>query len=162
MFDDLYENIGGKIKSWAKWMFIVEAIGAIIFGIFILDKLGFDDGWWGFLVFSFGPIIAWVSSWLLYAFGELVEDVHAIRKKYYPQAEKSKYDATEASEYKDEENATHEDKDCYSDIPYMDKPIDYIHNNNWEKGIKKLSYEKLWSRYIDKGNYSDTPSPSAV
>ena len=28
-----------------------------------------------------GPIVALVSTWTLYAFGELVEDVHAIRNK---------------------------------------------------------------------------------
>ena len=29
----MYDNIGGKIKSWAVWIFIVEAIAAIIGGI---------------------------------------------------------------------------------------------------------------------------------
>ena len=80
MLDNLYENIGGKIKNWAKWIFIIEAIGAIITGLVLLctDE---DLILYGLLTLVCGPIVAWVSSWILYAFGELVEDVHAIRNK---------------------------------------------------------------------------------
>lgn len=78
MFDFLYDNIGGKIKSAAGWTFIVETIVLIITGIVMaIDNY---DGVY-FLISIFGPIVAWVSSWILYAFGELVEDVHAIRIK---------------------------------------------------------------------------------
>jgi len=68
----MYDNIGGKIKGLAKIMFIVEAIGAVITGIVLLatdDDLIFS----GLLTLFCGPITAWVSSWVLYAFGELVE-----------------------------------------------------------------------------------------
>lgn len=78
MFDFLYEDIGGKIKRMAKWTFIIEAIASIITGI----VLAIDEYEGGYLLICiFGPIVAWVSSWILYAFGELVEDVHAIRNK---------------------------------------------------------------------------------
>lgn len=81
MFDFLYDDIGGKIKRMAKWTFIVEAIGAIITGI----ALAIDNYEGGYILISiFGPIVAWVSSWVLYAFGELVEDIHAMRKKELP------------------------------------------------------------------------------
>ena len=79
MLDTLYENIGGKIKNWAKWMFIIEAIGAIITGFVLLIDWGVEDGWWALFIIFFGPIVARVGSWILYAFGELAEDVHAIR-----------------------------------------------------------------------------------
>ena len=70
MSDVLYENIGGKIKKLAAWTFIIEAIGAIITGI----ALAIDQGVGGYLVISFvGPIVAFVGSWLLYGFGELIE-----------------------------------------------------------------------------------------
>ena len=80
MFDNLYENIGGKIKNWAKWIFIFEAIGAVIAGLVLLftDE---DLILYGLLTAICGPIVAYVSSWILYAFGELVEDVHAMRDK---------------------------------------------------------------------------------
>lgn len=76
--DNLYEDIGGKIKGLAKGTFIVEAIGAIIAGLVLLA----NENGFGLILLLGGPIVAWVSSWLLYAFGELVEDIHAMRDKY--------------------------------------------------------------------------------
>ena len=74
----MYDNIGEKIKGLAKAVFIVEAIGAVIAGIALLAT--YDDFILeGLLTLFCGPIFAWVSSWVLYAFGELVEDVHAVR-----------------------------------------------------------------------------------
>ena len=70
MLDELYKNIGEKIKAWAKWIFIAEAIAAIIGGLLLI----FDgEGLIGIIILIAGPFVAWVSSWLLYAFGELVE-----------------------------------------------------------------------------------------
>ena len=83
MLDNLYENIGGKIKNCAKGIFIIEAIGSIIAGLVLLftDE---DLILYGLLTLVCGQIVAWVGSWILYAFGELVEDTHAIRNEYYP------------------------------------------------------------------------------
>ena len=78
MLDNWYTNIGGKIKSLAKWTFVAEAIGAIITGLFYLIELGVEDGWWALLIIFFGPIAAYVSSWFLYAFGQLVENTYDI------------------------------------------------------------------------------------
>lgn len=83
MLDNLYENIGGKIKSWAKGIFIVESIGFIIGGIVLaLTASDYDDPMFifGILTVFLGPFMAWVGSWLMYAFGELVEDVGIIRE----------------------------------------------------------------------------------
>ena len=68
----MYDNIGGKIKGLAKATFIVEAIAAVITGIALMAS---DDDMIpiGLLVMVVGPIVAWVSSWLLYGFGELVD-----------------------------------------------------------------------------------------
>jgi hypothetical protein len=33
MLEKLYENIGEKIKNWAMWLFILEAISAVVGGI---------------------------------------------------------------------------------------------------------------------------------
>ena len=65
----LYANIGKKLKSWAVSIFIVEAIGAIITGITMLV----NDLGWGWLVLLVGPVAAWLSTLVLYAFGELVD-----------------------------------------------------------------------------------------
>ena len=83
MFDDLYEDIGGKIKNWAKWIFIVEAICSVIAGIVLFTEAEYDEIYilYGLLAIFVGPFAAWVGSWILYAFGQLVEDVHVIRHK---------------------------------------------------------------------------------
>ena len=69
MLDKLYENIGGKIKNCAKWIFVVEAIAAILAGFVLAAE---EDGVF-ILVSIVGPLVAWVGSWLLYGFGELIE-----------------------------------------------------------------------------------------
>lgn len=66
----MYDNIGEKIKGLAKSIFIVEAISAIITGTVLLAN---EFILAGFLTLFCGPIVAWVSSWILYAFGELVD-----------------------------------------------------------------------------------------
>ena len=107
-----FDNIGGKIKNWAKWIFIVEAIGSIITGISLMASASdIDDILFmtGILTIFLGPIIAWVSSWILYAFGQLVEDIHAMRKKYYPMAEEqANREAEERAKREAEAKAKHE------------------------------------------------------
>ena len=72
MLDNLYKNIGDKVKGLAQFIFCAEAISAIITG-FIMIIADSDLLLYGLLTIICGPIIALLSSWLLYAFGELVE-----------------------------------------------------------------------------------------
>ena len=72
--DSWYVDIGKKIKNWAKTIFVVEAIMCVIGAIIMLFAA--EDGGMIFaaiMIAIVGPIIAWVSSWILYAFGELVD-----------------------------------------------------------------------------------------
>ncbi len=73
----MYDNIGGKIKGLAKASFIVEAIAAVITGIALWVD---TEEWWCSLILFCGPIVAWVSSWLLYGFGELIDKVSNIER----------------------------------------------------------------------------------
>jgi hypothetical protein len=81
----MYDNIGGKIKVWAVWIFIVEAIGAVIGGIAMIAN---DNGLIGFLTMLIGPFVAWVFSWLLYGFGQLIENSDIIAAEYSRKNEK--------------------------------------------------------------------------
>ena len=99
MLDNLYSNIGTKIKNGAKLIFIAEAIAAIIGGICLMDEL------LGIIIIFCGPLVAYVSSWLLYAFGELVEDTHAIRKKICQQEDETDRKAKEEALREVEERA---------------------------------------------------------
>ena len=76
----MYDNIGGKIKGLAKVIFIIEAIAAVIAG-FALMSFGDDMiPIIGVLVIVVVPIVAWVSSWLLYGFGELIDKASDIER----------------------------------------------------------------------------------
>ena len=74
----MYDNIGSKIKSLANGVFIFEAIAAVIGGIVLLvdEFIGL-----GLLTMFGGPVVAWVSSWLLYGFGELICETSQAKKE---------------------------------------------------------------------------------
>lgn len=129
----MYDNIGGKIKGLAKAMFIVEAFGAVIAGIALLAT---DDDLIlaGLLTLFCGPIIAWVGSWILYAFGELVEDVHAMRNN-----EKN------ATIEKNAENIALEVQETeMNDSPFSSQ--DNTIEEKWEFEVSQLSDEELQKR----------------
>lgn len=77
MFDNLYENIGGKIKSLAKWLFIIEAVVTVVYGFAIIIK-DINLALYGIIIMVGGPIVALILSWILYAFGELVEKISGV------------------------------------------------------------------------------------
>lgn len=65
----MYSNIGGKIKGAAKLVVFLVSFVSIIEGIAALER-----GIGAAIIFLVViPVIAWISSWLIYAFGELVE-----------------------------------------------------------------------------------------
>ena len=122
----MYDNIGGKIKGLAKGTFIVETIAAIIGGIIIWADW---DELWGPLVLFCGPIVAWISSWLLYGFGELIcetseakEELMEINRNIYIMAEpmiakkeeadrQARKAAVEKAKREKEEREKHEDEE---------------------------------------------------
>ncbi len=57
MLNNWYSDIGAKIKNWAKWIFIIKAIGAIITGLNFLIDLGIEDGWWALFIIFFLPLL---------------------------------------------------------------------------------------------------------
>lgn len=74
-----YERIGEKIKGLSKVVFISVAIVIAVLGISLI-VFGADGHSTalvliGLLIAICGPIIAWISSWLLYGFGELIDKV---------------------------------------------------------------------------------------
>ena len=95
-----YDNIGGKIKGWAKWIFAIEAIAAVISG-FVLMAQDEDMILIGLLVAVFGPIVAWVSSWLLYGYGQLIENSDIIAEEYNRKNEKHEKDIAKSNAKKE-------------------------------------------------------------
>ena len=75
----MYNNIGKKIKGLAKTSFIVVAILEVITGIVLIATSSYLLVY-GLLAMIAGPIIAWISSWLLYGFGELIDKASDIER----------------------------------------------------------------------------------
>ena len=70
----MYDNIGEKIKGLAKGFFIAGAVLTFIAGVSVM-AVDEDLIVIGLPVMLLGPIISWISSWMLYGFGELVDKV---------------------------------------------------------------------------------------
>jgi hypothetical protein len=89
--DIFYSNIGRKIKFLAKLLAIIAVIAislASVIQLFVgLHMIVTADGWnadvqqasgfaligLGFLYFIGGILVAWIYSWFMYGFGELIE-----------------------------------------------------------------------------------------
>ena len=78
--DSMYENIGKKIKLLAKVIFILESIPSVVVGLVFLIGSWINPGFaliigvpLSLLIMFLGPLFAWISSWLLYGFGELID-----------------------------------------------------------------------------------------
>ena len=73
----MYDNIGGKIKVLSIVIFIFESLVAVAAGCSILAE-SFANEYIshisGLFILILGPIVAWISSWLLYGFGQLIEN----------------------------------------------------------------------------------------
>lgn len=72
----MFDEIGKKFKRLAMGSFIVEAAAAVICGIILLVE---NVEWWiALLVMCLGPVAAWIMSWFLYGFGEIIDRLCAI------------------------------------------------------------------------------------
>lgn len=87
----MFDNIGEKIKGLAKGYFVVSSILGVLGGIIIL-ACDIQTTVWNViagLMIPFAPLIAWVSSWILYGFGELIDKTCDIERHV---REKSEYE----------------------------------------------------------------------
>lgn len=80
----MFNNIGGKIKGLAKFMCWLGIIVSVIAGIILIISARHSDGYYsytdtnmvitGILVIVMGSILSWIGSFVLYGFGELVDN----------------------------------------------------------------------------------------
>lgn len=74
----MYQNIGKKIMMLAQiigWLFLVA--GVIVFIASFPDKYDGPEVY-GWIALGVG-VLSFISSWFLYGFGQLVDDVSVIR-----------------------------------------------------------------------------------
>ena len=115
-----FDNIGGKIKTLTKWscwiaILLIWIATPITFIILVSDKWTAELCWIPLVGAIVGPIFIWVASWPMYAFGEFVEDIHAMRGKEGTTKEvnttrevdeKANREAEEKAKHQEEANAT--------------------------------------------------------
>ena len=67
----MFDRIGGKIKALAS---VVCWIGIIIYAIVGLVLMFTTSFFSGLLTIVLGGLVAWIGSFLLYGFGQLIEN----------------------------------------------------------------------------------------
>ena len=70
----MFDNIGSKIKTLAKVVCWIGIIGSIIAGIAMIATLGEVGVLSGLLTIVLGALLSWVGLFVLYGFGEMVEN----------------------------------------------------------------------------------------
>lgn len=71
----MFNNVGKKIMTLANVLAVLDIIGAIIIAIAGASSAGFI----GFVVGAVAGVFSVIMCWPLYAFGQLVDDVHAMK-----------------------------------------------------------------------------------
>lgn len=72
----MFNNIGGKIKGLAQVLFWLEVVAAVIVGIVLVE----DTEGISLLFAIAGVIVAWISAWFLYGFGEIIDKLCDIER----------------------------------------------------------------------------------
>lgn len=80
----MFNNIGGKIKGLAKFMCWLGIILSVIIGILLIMSATNRNGYYrstdsatvvyGIIVIVVGSLLSWIGSFVLYGFGELVDN----------------------------------------------------------------------------------------
>ena len=135
----MYGNIGGKIKGLAVALFCLGAILSILYGISMAASSEYMI-FIGLLIIILGPIVAWISSWLLYGFGELIEKtcyIESATQKLSTSASSILYRFDEMIENtRDIERNTHKDADDFDANQGIVDLLNFVSNN---KTVQKTS-----------------------
>ncbi len=76
----MFNNIGGKIKALAKVVTWLGILGSVISGIVMISNANSYYRtnsaliWSGLLTIVLGSLFSWLASFILYGFGELVDN----------------------------------------------------------------------------------------
>ena len=73
--------MGSKLKTLAVIELVLGLIGSLFMGLLLGEEWRFD-GFGTFILIAVFAISVIVTGMFIYAFGEMVEDIHAMRMKY--------------------------------------------------------------------------------
>ena len=69
----MFENIGGKIKTTAAAISWIGIVANVFLG-FIIMGIAEEMVIFALLYMAVGSLVSWISSFILYGFGQLVEN----------------------------------------------------------------------------------------
>lgn len=80
-FSGMFGNIGKKLQTFSYIFMILSFIGVIICMLF--DVYGLFDmlGFLGLVIYALMFASALMFSWLIYGFGQLIDDIHQLAGK---------------------------------------------------------------------------------
>ena len=87
----MYKDIGKKIKILAVILFVFIAFVTAVYGISILSKNKNSLTGLGFGLLIGGPVGALILSWLMYGFGELIDQTCAIKRHFCGEDEETNH-----------------------------------------------------------------------
>ncbi len=69
-----FDRVGKKIKDLVKILFYIQLVvyGIIGLSLALMGPFGILIG---IVVFGVGALVAWISSWMLYGYGEIIDKV---------------------------------------------------------------------------------------
>ena len=135
----MFENVGEKIKVYAKWQFWLGTIGSILDGIIHILKDAEKNAIIGILIMILGSSAAYVLSLFVYGFGELIERSCGIDAKLENSCKTTKISKKDGYELGD---------DMLDNIrkSFAQDGVDInmeISKPDWEKEIEELPTEKV-------------------
>ena len=81
----MFENIGSKLKGLANFLCVGGIAGSVIGGISLMSN---DLVLFGLLTAVLGSLGSWISSWVVYAIGEIAENTQKNRSSNEPTSAK--------------------------------------------------------------------------
>jgi hypothetical protein len=144
----MFNNIGKKIKKLVKFETIVCCILFIIFAIRLFTQ---RMVFLGFVVLIFGCLLSWISSFLLYGFGELIDKTAEIAKNTTEIAQNTKMGLrlTALENSKDEENESLEMAE-----KIKSSVLDEMYEENLE-AMHKENSDKMFKEEVDESYLFD-------
>ena len=78
---DMFDNIGGKIKGLAVTICVIGIMASVIgaIGLWAMNNYRNPTVALGIVVLVGGCLLSWIGSFFMYGFGQMIEDIAAIR-----------------------------------------------------------------------------------
>ena len=84
----MFNNVGSKLKTIAVISFVIDLIGFVVLGIITISE--WDMPFLGLIAILGGILVSLVIAYLLYGFGQLVENAEAVAEEREKVTEKRK------------------------------------------------------------------------